>query len=57
MSEASMRLEDVVRIFQDPQARIDQLEGLLRFLLKNDQIKEVSINVVQSILAEGDDRE
>ena len=57
MSEASMRLEDVVRIFKDPQARIDQLEGLLRFLLKNEQINEVSINVVQSILAEGDDRE
>lgn len=37
--------------------RIDKLEGLLRFLLKNEQIKEASIHVVQSILAEGDDRE
>ena len=39
------------------QGRIDQLEGLLRFLLKNGQIRRVSINVVQSILKEGDDNE
>ena len=57
MSEASMSKEDVARVFKDPQARIDVLEGLLRFLLKNDQINEVSVNVVQSILAEGDEDE
>ena len=39
------------------QARIDKLEGLLRFLLKNGQIRQASINVVQSILKEGDDNE
>jgi hypothetical protein len=37
--------------------RIDTLEGLLRFLLKNKQINSVSVNVVQSILKEGDDNE
>jgi CCR4-NOT transcriptional regulation complex NOT5 subunit len=37
--------------------RIDALEGLLRFLLKNEQINPVSVNVVQSILKEGDDNE
>jgi hypothetical protein len=39
------------------QARIDKLEGLLRFLIKNGQIRQASINVVQSILKEGDDNE
>ena len=41
----------------DDQMRIDALEGLLRFLLKNDQINPVSTNVVQSMLSEGDDNE
>ena len=39
------------------ETRVTVLEGTFRFLLKHEHINPVSVNVVQSILKEGDENE